>query len=371
MWRRKPDVAACLLLALLCVPPLAADEGCSVHKLMPAPASVSSGVFTDGGETLLLADPLGKSLLPFSMDGRLQNRIPPLLSRVLKDVPPQVVLQQGERLFVGVPRSRVLMLDKGYSVMTQEAVQVTEVRKKDDELTLQGMFLWRPVGSDFLAFSDVKAANDRWWSALVRFPARDPASFEVLHSVGLLAPSKVFYQLGFPLLASLGDDGYVLLMENPIGIYRSSKGGGGLKQLSAFPEEYDQSPVLPTLAVPDDIVPVMAKIEQSKMPTGLYGWKEGRKGYLYLVVREPDASGTRWTIFKIDPDSDEVVGSARLPTRAHHLTVVPGTKRWAFIEQGRVESWVRQRIDRVVFVPSDRLRGRMPSELCSSKELSN
>jgi hypothetical protein len=175
----------------------------------------------------------------------------------------------------------------------------------------------------------------------------------------------VFYQLGLPYIATLGSDGYLISMENPVGIYRSRKGVRGLEPLAAFPRGFEESPELPTLTVKNEFVGLMAKVEQSKMPAGLYGWKD----FLYVLTREPEGQSTRWMLFKVDPRRDEIVGSTLLPTRANHLTVIPGPKKWAFIEKGRVEGWVRQQINHLFFVPSSRLEGKMPAVLCRPGEL--
>jgi len=325
----------------------------------------TSGTFSTDGETLLVADYASETIFPYSMEGRARSNLPPELRNVLGDLPPLVIARQSGQLYVEISQSRVLTLGSDYSLKAEETVRTANVKGKSEDLTLQGMFLWQPAGSDFLAFSDVEAANERWSSAFVRFPARDPASFEVLHSIGLMAPSRVFYQLGLPYITSLGSDGYLILMENPVGIYRSRKGTKGLEPLNAFPRGFEQSSELSTLTAKSEIVGLMAKVEQSKMPVGLYGWRD----FLYVLTREPEGQGTRWKIFKIDPRRDEVVGSTLLPTRANHLTVIPGPKRWAFIEKGPLEAWDRQRIDHLFFVPSSRLQGKMPAILCRPGEL--
>lgn len=284
---------------------------------------------------------------------------------MLTDLPPRVITQQNGQFYVEIPQSRVLALGSDYSLKVAETVRAAKVRGTKEKLTLHGMFLWQPAGSDFLAFSDVEAPNEKWSSAFVRFPARDPTSFEVLHSIGLLAPSKVFYQLGSPYIAALGSDGYLISMENPVKIYRSRKGAQGLESLNAFPSGFEESPELPTLTTKNEFAGLMSQVEQSKMPVGLYAWKS----FLYVLTREPNGQGTRWMIFKIDPRRDEVVGSTLLPTRANHLTVIPGPKKWALIEKGRVEGWDRQRIDHVFFVPSSRLEGKMPAVLCRRGKL--
>jgi hypothetical protein len=363
-------VAAALTLAVLSLPSLGAQdvgaqEGCLPRKLLPSPAAVTSGVFSADGETLLLSDPVSQTLFPFSSDGRAQGKLPPALAKALQDLPPQWIARQDNRLLLGLPRSRVVTLGDNYSLKAEETISTSEVKSKKQDLKLLGMYRWQPVGSDILAFSDIEESDQRYASAFVRFPARDPASFEVLHSIGMLAPMKAFYQLGFPYIASLGGEGYAVLMKNPIEIYRS-RNREEWRPLSAnaVPDGFEQSPELPTYESQEDIIPVMASVEKSKMPVGLYGWK----GFLYMLTREPEGQGTRWTIFKIDPRREEVVGSTLLPTRASQLVVIPGPKRWAIIEKS-IEGWRHERIGDLILVPASRLEGKMPANLCRPGEL--
>jgi hypothetical protein len=140
-----------------------------------------------------------------------------------------------------------------------------------------------------------------------------------------------------------------------------------VEKMSSFPEGLDQAPVLPSFTTRDDFAPVMRAVERSKMPTGLYGWGQ----FLYILTREPLKDGTtRWRLTRIDPRSDRIEGEVVVPSRANHLTVVPGPRAWAFIEKGPVKGFGRQDIPKILFVPSSRLEGAtLPQTLCKAEEL--
>jgi hypothetical protein len=358
MFKRKSVLSSVVLLLLASKGPLLAAETCSRYAMDPPPGWANSGAWTADGKTLLLADSLKKRILQFSRDGKFEGDLPGPINSALGSIAPRTIRQQGDKFFIEITGNRVLTLDQSYHVRGKQAVEGTGVK---NGIGLHGMFLWQPVGSDLITLSDLQTPDQRWQSAFVRFPLGDPSKFEILHQVSFMDPSKVFYRLGYPYTASLGEDGYILLMENNMGIYRSRKGVNGLEPLSAFPEGVGQSPILPAFITQEDFPPVMRKVEKSKMPAGLYGWDR----FLYMLVREPARDGTRWTIFKIDPRQDRIVDSTRIPTRANHLTIIPGPASWAVLEKGPVEGFGRQRIENVLFVPSGRLRGDMPDSLCT------
>lgn len=70
------------------------------------------------------------------------------------------------------------------------------------------------------------------------------------------------------------------------------------------------------------------------MAAGLYAWDQ----HIYLLAKEAaeDNGDTTWWLIQLDPDEAQEVARVRLPTRAPHLTVVPG-ELWAFIEKGPVQ----------------------------------
>lgn len=373
---RLPVLAAVAALSLLSLgSSFASESGCFARKLIPAPASVNSGVFLDDGRTLLLADHLSQTLFPFALDGRVRSSLPPALVKVLKDLPPRSIIEHGDKLLVYVPSGRILTLGKDFSIRPQKFIATDQRLSKDKNLNLLllGMYRWHPVGSDILAFSDLQPAQpqQRPLSAFVRFPADDPSAFKIQHKMDYQEPSKVFYQLGFPYIAALDNDGYAVSMENTIEIYRSHRSDEGelsWKALAAdaVPEDFSRAPDLSDLfSAKGELASLMSAVEKSKMPVGLYGWNK----YLYLLTREPDGRGTRWKLFKIDPHRERVVDSTVIPSRADHLTVIPGKKMWAFVEKGRVESWDRQRADSMLLVPSSRLKNKLPEMLCRPGEL--
>jgi hypothetical protein len=338
------------------------ERTCHVQKLTPVPSWVSSGVFNR--DVLLLADPWQGRLYSYAEDGRLLDAVPPRLRQSLQDVRPQVISQERDRLYLEILQSRIVTLGADYSYKDKQTIEATQAK---GGMKLAGMFLWQPVGSDLLTFSDVQMPNEDWWGAFVRFPANDPTAFSVLRWVPLRDSVRTFNRLGHPYIAAVGEDGYVLLMDNDPGIYRSRKGKKDLEPIGSLSGILGRSPILPLFGTRRDVAQVMTKVEQSRMPTGMYGWN----GFLYVVMRQPAKGGTRWSIHKINPEGKgEVVGSAQIPTRANHLTVVPGPTNWAFIEKGPVEAWGRQRVGKVLFVPSARLEGEMPGSLCSQREIS-
>ncbi len=246
----------------------------------------------------------------------------------------------------------LIVLDQGFAPKLSTDVHAKGTQPKTKNLRVEGMFLWEPVGNDVISFSDLyDLKKNTWSSGFVRFPADNPQNFTILHPMLYEDPSRLFYRLANPYITSLGDTGYILRMDNRMGIDKTTK--GGLERIAAFPPELDLSPQLPNFDRFDDLEPVMRAIERSTMPTGLYGWENA----LYVLWRKADRHGTRWSLTKIDPENPKVVGTVFIAgTSANHLSVVPGPTSWAFIEKGPVRKVGVQDIESVLLVSSARIR---------------
>lgn len=78
------------------------------------------------------------------------------------------------------------------------------------------------------------------------------------------------------------------------------------------------------------------------MAVGLFG--QGK--YLYLLGRRFNGETTEWSLSQIDPKDPDSrhIRQVRLPTAAHHLSVVPGRDYWYFFERGEVKGSTGRRM---------------------------
>lgn len=327
------------------------------------PWMTSSGAWN--GPDLLLADSVRKSLLRYSNTGLALGAVTTPATDELQSFSPERVIGQNGHLVLELAGVQFATLDPAYRLVRQQNGQaVQDVRAKavreSDGIQIDRSYNSIAAGSDLLAFADLKHPTGSWSRAIVRFPMDRPDLFLTLNddvSEGTLE----FALLGHPYMTALGDTAYILLMEPEIRIVRNAKGAADLKDLTYVTDQLfrnRRSPVLPTFDQREDFAAVMRVVEDSDMPTGIYGWE----GSLYVVSRKPDRGGTKWSLSKImvEPENDgdlgELVSTMTLPTRANHLTVVPGPDKWALVEKGPVKGFTTQRIDTLRFIPSSLVR---------------
>jgi hypothetical protein len=91
-------------------------------------------------------------------------------------------------------------------------------------------------------------------------------------------------------------------------------------------------------------------MERSTSVAGIYGSQR----FLHVLVRLvlSDSGEKTWTLIRIDPQRDLIVGETVLPISAPHILVIPGPQYWAFVEKGRVRAFGEQEADSLLLVPS-------------------
>jgi hypothetical protein len=303
------------------------DLPCHEVKLTTRPGWTIAGSWSEDGSTLEVVDNLHNEVLNYSVQGQFLGSLP------------------AEQEAVG-------------DFLLQESRRPGE--------SLLGIFQWQQAGSDFVVFADVLRDGTTtpagWSSGFFRLPAGRASAFRSLYEISPEDPMRLFYRLGSPLIAALGDTSYVLLMEERPRIVRNRPGSGEWELLRAFPAEFDQRPALPAWVDLAEYARVMKTVESVSMPVALFGWEE----HLWVVGRRPEEGRTRWTLTKIDPRCDAVLWTTviHLPPSVHHVTVVPGPRYWAWLEKGTVRGLYDQEVERILFLPSALLRNVAGRSLC-------
>lgn len=345
---------------------------CRRVALSPRPGWVSSGAWMENGTELVVADARSLQVLSFDAQGKGFTARPQKLTEALEGFAPARIMADptGDFLFAELARERFTVLD------SRDAFPIHRKNIRAESLTgeasqgvrnLDKLLLWAPVKKDVLAYALIKkvapGGRENWSDEFVRFPVEHPDQFKTLVARNR-NPSRIFYKLGHPLFSSLRDTGYLLLFDDGTpGLYRNEKGSSELLPMEALDKLYPRgggSPVLPTFVRPEDFPAVMRAVERSSMPVGLYGFD----GFLYVLFRSPSGGATKWVMNKVDPKADAIVASIDIPTRANHLTVVPGPREWAFIEKGPARGHKDQDVNSVLFVPTNRVKATSQGNLC-------
>ncbi len=133
--------------------------------------------------------------------------------------------------------------------------------------------------------------------------------------------------MAFSHLAAAGtsDRSVFALRYSPAVFIQELVGEG--RSLNAFPELPTPLPTLPQ-ASQDRMAGFYAALEASSYPAGLYGDEDS----LYVLMRDATSGEPVWDLHRIDPRRDEVIGKVRLPTRAAHVSLLPGRRYWVLEE---------------------------------------
>ena len=338
----------------------------------PAPAgplwSVSAAQ-TAGGDLLLVDTPRERILRLSKVSGDWAPLGGPLGRTVEGSWPAALHPAGGGMLLeLAAPEHRIVRLDG--DLRPGPGIEVLDRRSAGGE-RIRSTWIWEAAGDgEIVACSDLsRRARDGSeepvaTTAFLRVPLGDPAAFVSLYRAPLEAPLRLACRLGLPLIASLESTAFVLAPAGdgePVRIYRHAPGEPA-RALAAFPAAFERWPDLPVEVCRERYAALWRRIEGATMPVGLFGWE----GALYLLARQPAGEGTAWSLVKIDPAADRVLGAMRLDSRAPDLLVAPGRDSWAVVEKGPALALGDQELLRVIHLPADRLRDWRPGgTLCA------
>jgi hypothetical protein len=351
------------------ISPVSLDQ-CGRESLTHPPGWTLSGSWTPDGSALLVVDILHNQILRYSESGRSLGTLPDMAEGAVERFFPSIVKSQEHGdMVLELATGRIVTLDSsGSRIAPKRDIFVEAV---NGQFNVRSMFLWHPAGDDLIAVSDVrdlsKAENDdaAWQTRLVRIPLTAPSEFSRLKFPVSGTESAIddkernFYRIGNPFVAAVGPDGYLLRMKDKPRIYENLKGSEHLTELKSFDSDVPL-PELPPFNTRGDIEAVLGKVETSSMPVGLFGWNQR----LYVVTRTAAHPHAEWRIKKINPATDTVEGTAIIPLIANHVTIVPGPRRWAFIEKGHAYGFGDQTIDSLYFVPASRFERNLTGNIC-------
>lgn len=130
------------------------------------------------------------------------------------------------------------------------------------------------------------------------------------------------------LAATTGENAgaYALRVEDGQPFIQHLAGSG--KRLKVFPDWPGPMPDLPPVSTMAHYSAWWQAVENASFPASLYA--EGP--YLYVLVRVASEDGPEWELHAVDPVTESPLHRVRLPTRAAHVSLVPGSKYWALLE---------------------------------------
>lgn len=316
-------------------------ERCFRTSLASPPLWVFSLAWRPDGQGWVAADVGSGNLRLFTPEGGPAGERSAPGDGPLEYVKPSKTVALGEG-FLLRDRSRLIWLDGSLRARRSIDLEETATVQGDRGITI---FDWSAgAAGEVFAYSHILGRDGAWWTGLAEIALEPTLSARRLVAIDNTSMEARFYSLGGPYVATLGERGYLLRMEERPYIVEAA---AEPRRLAAFPEGFRSRPTLPAMRA-DNVTLTFKILSRSTMPAALIGWQD----HLYVVTRKAVADGTSWAVSKIDVRRDVVVHTVELPTRAADLVVAPGPDHWAILEKGAVEVLGIQRMTGLLFVPA-------------------
>lgn len=307
----------------------------------------TSGAWAENGALFVVDALLGKVLV-ISADGEVATGLANESASTPGSVgskprrPSMIRTIDGEYLLKDEMSAQILHIDSFFNSSSSSPVNprvVAEDAGGQRKGKLQRIYDWSPLGDGYLAFGDLEKPKGEWYSAFLYFDSSGRQ--QIFKKFAVDDQVCNHYLRDMPYIATLGDVGYILFLDERPKIGEVRVGIGDVQELKSFPKDFQNRPRLEsrlewttTGQGPKQATYFYEILEHSTMAAGLYAWK----GYLYLLAKKAAENGeTPWWLIKLDPHREaKEISRVRLPTKASHLTVVPGDF-WALIEKGPVQ----------------------------------
>lgn len=344
-----------LATSILAGIPLFAADKCDTLDLEIQPKWISTAELNPSSGEILISDPKGRSVLAYKVSTQKMSTV-----KLDSEIPPASITKvQGG--FLIKYRDDAVILGSDKKLLASVNLRNT---KAGGATGLGSLYSnWVTKDATFIGYGSIVRSD---LTAQEYQPSRGfqlgflrgtvTAASGQFRNIELLEATEDndYYVFGFPYFAATENGLFYVRMVSGgeasiVRVRDNATGSAALEPLSTFPEKFRVIPKLKTKNEgPASAAPRFAEIEKSTIPVGLFG--QGK--YLYLLARHSDGAETQWSLFQIDPSStSQKPVELRLPTKAHHLSVVPGPDSWYFFERGEVKAWGDQEIRTVVQIP--------------------
>ncbi|MEA2694514.1 MAG: hypothetical protein QOJ16_3901 [Acidobacteriota bacterium] len=321
--------------------PTNAAVPCHEVKLKEQPLWVSSATYLDQEQAIVLIDPFRNKLVTFTEKGEAKALPNIQVKKGVEFEPTEISRTRSGGFLLEQADGTLTRLDRSLRPVGTVSLQA----KNAQGYRVGSMYQWKVAGDSIVAYGALYNGK-QVELAFFRVPLEGKS--QPPERLMALADSD-FYLIGQSYITAIGDTAYYVAMGKNPALYKVAPGRKPVA-LKAFPDEPElrTRPDFKTrMTGPNSAPKHFAELESFNVVAGLFA----QDGMLYLLVRKAGD----WFLYQIDPAKDKILspeGGVRLPTTAHHLTVVPSKAEWYFIERGPVEERQQQKIDRMLVVDS-------------------
>ena len=174
---------------------------------------VTSGAWTKSGDALLAPDVLAEDLLRISPQGEVSIALAKGTSATLRR--PSQIRLVGGYLIEDEASRQILRLDGQLGLVGS----IPAARVLDDGVELTEVYDWSLMGEGILAFGDLRRNGELWQSAFLYFDGA--GRHQIFHRVPAAADVRIQYLWSMPYIATAGDVGYILFLDESRLRYRT------------------------------------------------------------------------------------------------------------------------------------------------------
>jgi len=289
-------------------------------------------VWAPGEELLLVNHPRAGQLVPLQRDGQLQKPLQPfpweggnpMFAHAMGYDEKGPFVLYRDAFFHTV---RELRFDAQGRIVSNESWE----RRFDGSQVQLACPRHTPVrfAGEVFCFATVRESETKVRQGLVRYPETPGARLTFLreHQGNSVERAMAW---DFPLLAATSQGVFLLdFSTEPPSVLQLAPAS---RRLASFPPGFQRPPEIPPgLGGPDAAEAFQEGLEATPVPLGLFS----AAGKLLILTRTPlGKDRARWELHRLDPAQDRLEGVLELPTTAPKVLLVPGSKRWAFLELG-------------------------------------
>lgn len=330
LWRVAPEVNA-----------EAINGNCYRAWFTEKPRWIASTLARQEDPSLILVDSAQNKLLAYDQAGNSTTLGAFNTKEVVGFIPTAISQADGGELLLELVDGTVIQFD--HDLGTAKAI-LSPQRKITGSIRVGSLYQWKLAGNSLIAYGSLVDDKDEVLQGFFRVPLVG-VSPQIPEMLTTLQESD-FYLIGNNYITTIGATAYYVSMGAKPAIFKASPGHGPEK-LASFPEEFRNRPYFETkMTGPRSVAAHFAELETLAVASGLYS----QDGFLYLLTRKPTLNGTKWTLHKIDPIGDRLIGAIDLPTSASHLSVAASRTKWFFIEKGRIRSAQQQEINSAIVI---------------------
>jgi hypothetical protein len=294
--------------------------------------------WSKGEKSILLTDPVHDSIFVYDTSA---NRVEHIVTP--QGTGPAFIVQAPGGGYVANNQKTLTWLTNGFESLRTDNINS---RQAPSEEYMDLVLHWAPIDQSLLFLGELKKhlqGKDDVFSgaAIIKWQQGD-ACCRLWRLKNDDRLTRTFFHTGYPMLTSVRNHGYALIMQRTPYILEL---GAEPRRLAAFPTSFMRRPDLPVLQQ-STAAEFFRRLAGSQVAVGLFGWAER----LFILTRRPLPHGeTEWLLWRVDPTMDRIDPlPSLLPTRAEHIVLAPGRQKWALIEKGPVKKLGSQLVTALV-----------------------